>query len=106
VVNLANTHINPAVRYLSTGPQKTDLTSLKASPTIVFATGTTLTLAIGNSATSSIYNSASAFATGLASTLNGTNAVYRLAAVGQYDGATNTFTATQVAVNLTIPATT
>jgi hypothetical protein len=106
VVNLANTQIDPAVRYLATGPQKTDLTSLAKSPPIVFATGTTLTLAIDNNATISIYNSASAFATELASTLNGTNAVYRLVAVGQYDGATNTFTATQVAVNLQIPATT
>ncbi|HLJ38720.1 MAG TPA: DUF4382 domain-containing protein [Steroidobacteraceae bacterium] len=99
VVNLANGAINPAVRYLATGPQKTDLTTLAASPTIVFASGTP-TLAIGLSDTISIYNSAGAFATALATQLNGTNAAFRLSAVGQYDAATNTFTATQVAVNL------
>ena len=99
VVNLANGAINPAVRYLATGPQKTDLTTLAASPTIVFASGTP-TLAIGLSHTISIYNSAGAFATALATQLNGTNAAFRLSALGQYDAATNTFTATQVAVNL------
>jgi len=99
VVNLANSAINPAVRYLATGPQKTDLTTLAASPTIAFAGGTP-TLAIGLSDTISIYNSAGAFATALAAQLNGTNAAFRLSAVGQYDAATNTFTATQVTVNL------
>jgi Domain of unknown function (DUF4382) len=99
VVNLANGAINPAVRYLATGPQKTDLTTLAASPTIVFASGTP-TLAIGLSDTISIYNSAGAFATALGTQLNGTNAAFRLSAVGRYDAATNTFTATQVAVNL------
>lgn len=99
VVDLTNAAINPAVRYLAAGPQKTDLTTLAASPTIVFASGTP-TLAIGLSNTISVYNSAGAFATALASALNGTNLAFRLSAVGQYDAGTNTFTATQVAVNL------
>ncbi|HLY53135.1 MAG TPA: hypothetical protein VKQ31_09010, partial [Steroidobacteraceae bacterium] len=99
VVNLANASINPAVRYLATGPQKTDLTTLAASPTIVFASGSpTLAIALNN--TVSVYNSAGAFATALATQLNGTNAAFRLSAIGQYDAATNTFTATQVSVNL------
>lgn len=105
VVNLSNANLSSTIRYIATGPTKTDLTTLPASPTIVFATSGTLTLAVGpqvvNSvSTIAVYNSASAFATALASALNNTNLVYRLVCVGQYSSATNTFTATQVAVNL------
>lgn len=105
VVDLSNTNLSSTIRYIATGPTKTDLKTLPASPTIVFATGNTLTLAVGpltvNSvSTIEVFNSASAFATQLASALNGTNLVYRLVCVGQYSSAINTFTATQVAVNL------
>jgi hypothetical protein len=103
VVNLGNSHLSPTVHYLVIGTSKNDLRLLRASPKIAFAAGTALTLAIGNNSTISMYNSPTAFAGGLVTTLNGTNAVYRLVAVGQYDGGTNTFTATQVAVNLQIP---
>ncbi len=105
VLNLANPLLVSSYRYIATGPQKIDMLTLKASPTIVFASGTPLTLAICNDTAISIYNSADAFTTALASILNGVNAVYRLAVVGQYDAATNIFTATQFAVNLEIPST-
>ena len=105
VVDLSNANLSSTIRYIATGPTRTDLTTLPASPTIVFASGTTLTLAVGpvsvNSvSTLQVFNSASSFATALSSALNGTNLVSRLACVGQYDPATNTFTATQVVVNL------
>lgn len=105
VVDLTNAKLSSTIRYIATGPTQTDLTTLPASPRIVFASGTTLTLAVGPTAVNSVatigvFNSASGFATALASALNGTNLVYRLACVGQYDAATNTFTATQVVVNL------
>jgi hypothetical protein len=105
VVNLSNANLSGTIRYIATGPTKTDLTTLPASPTIVFAAGSTLTLAVGPVAVNSVptievFNSASTFATQLASALNGTNLVYRLVCVGQYSSATNTFTATQVVVNL------
>jgi hypothetical protein len=106
VVDLSNAHLSTAVPpYIATGPTRTNLTALPASPTIVFATGGTLTLAFGPLTTSGVssvqvFNSASTFATQLASAINGTNLVYRLACVGQYSISTNTFTATQVAVNL------
>lgn len=105
VVDLSNANLSSTIRYIATGPTRTDLTTLPASPTIVFASGTTLTLAVGpilaNSVSSiGVFNSASGFATALASALNGTNLVYRLVCVGQYSSATNTFTATQVIVNL------
>ncbi len=104
-VDLSNANLSSTVRYIVTGPTKTDLTTLPASPTIAFATGSTLTLAVGpqivNSvSTIEVFNSASGFATALSSALNGTNLVYRLVCVGQYSSATNTFTATQIAVNL------
>jgi uncharacterized protein DUF4382 len=107
VVDLSNANLSSTIRYIATGPTKTDLTTLPASPTIVFATGSPLTLAVGpllvNSVdTIDVFNSASGFfgTGGLSSALNGTNLVYRLVCVGQYSSATNTFTATQVAVNL------
>jgi len=105
VVDLGNANLSSTVRYIATGPRKTDLTTLPASPTIAFAATGPLALAVGNVTVNSVptiqvFESASAFATALASALNGTNKVARLACVGQYDPATNTFTATQVVVNL------
>ena len=101
VVDLSNANLSSTVRYLATGPTKTDLTTLPASPTIAFATGTTLTLAVGGAAAAiDVFNSPAAFATQLSTALNGTNVVYRLVCAGQYSSATNTFTATRVAVNL------
>ena len=105
VVDLTNANLSSTIQYIATGPTQTQLTTLPASPTIAFAAGSPLTLAVGpvtvNSiATIQVFNSASGFATALASALNGTNLVYRLVCVGQYSSATNTFTATQVVVNL------
>ncbi len=100
VVNLANANLSATNRYIATGPQRVDITTLPASPPIVFASGVPLTLAIGNDVGVAVFNSASSFATELATTLNGVNLAYRLVCVGQYSSATNTFTATQVALNL------
>jgi hypothetical protein len=100
VVDLSNANLSSTIRYIATGPAQTDLKTLAASPTIAFASGAALTLAVGNAAAINVFESASAFATKLSSTLNGTNLVYRLVCVGQYSNATNTFTATQVTVNL------
>jgi hypothetical protein len=105
VVDLSNANLSSTVRYIATGPTRTDLTTLAASPTIGFASGTTLTLAVGPQVVSgvstiAVFNDPPDFATALSSALNGTNHVYRLVCVGQYSSATNTFTATQVAVNL------
>ena len=99
VVNLADAQLS-TTRYIATGPARTDLTTLPASPTIVFGSGKPLVLAIGNGDIVSVFNSVSGFITALTSTLNGTNAVYRLVCVGQYSAASNTFTATRVSLNL------
>jgi hypothetical protein len=100
VVDLTNANLSPTIRYIATGPTRTDITTLPASPNIVFASGTPLTLAVGSVTAISVFNGPSGFATKLSSELNGTNLVYRLVCVGQFSSATNTFTATQVAVNL------
>ena len=100
VVDLSNANLSSTVRYIATGPTTTDLTTLPASPTIAFAAGGALTLAVGNTLSIDVFNDPSGFATQLSTSLNGTNLVYRLVCVGQYSSATNTFTATQVAVNL------
>ena len=100
VVDLSNANLSSTVRYIATGPTTTDLTTLPASPTIAFAAGGALTLAVGNTLSIDVFNDPSGFATQLSTSLNGTNLVYRLVCVGQYSSATNTFTATQVVVNL------
>jgi uncharacterized protein DUF4382 len=100
VVDLANANLSATNRYITTGPQRVDITTLPASPSVVFAAGVPLTLAIGNDVGVAVFNSAASFATELATTLNGVNLAYRLVCVGQYSSATNTFTATQVALNL------
>ena len=100
VVSLADPNLSSTIRYISTGPTRTDLTTLPASPMIVFASGAALTLGVGNATAIDVFNSAGGFASQLSTTLNGTKHVYRLVCVGQYTSATNTFTATQVAVNL------
>jgi hypothetical protein len=100
VVDLTNANLSTTIRYIATGPQQVDITTLPASPTIVFASGTPLALSVGRATAIGSFNSASGFAAALAAALNGTNLVYRLVCVGQYSSATNTFTATQVAVNL------
>jgi hypothetical protein len=103
VVNLANADLGP-VHSITTGPQSLDLKSLPASPLITStgATGT-LMLAVGSATLStgvSVYNSASAFATALNSTFNGTNKIFRLVAIGQYNSASNTFVASHISVAL------
>jgi hypothetical protein len=100
VVNLANANLSATNRYITTGPQRVDITTLPASPSVVFASGVPLTLAVGSDVGVAVFNSAASFATELATTLNGVNLAYRLVCVGQYSSATNTFTATQVALNL------
>ena len=47
-----------------------------------------------------VYNSASAFASALTTTFNGTNKIFRLVAVGQYNSASNTFVASRIDVSL------
>lgn len=103
VVDLTNSSLG-TTHYIRTGPNSVDLKSLPASPTIttVGATGN-LQLAIGSTTLSSgisVFSTASAFTTALSSTLNGTNKVYRLVAVGQYTAASNTFVATRISVAL------
>ena len=104
VVDLSNANLG-TVHAIYTGPQSLDLKppSLPASPLITTtgANQSKLLLAVGN-ATLGIteFQSAAAFATALNSALNGTNKVYRLAAFGQYNSASNTFVATRIDVAL------
>ena len=89
----------------NTGPGVRDLTLLPTSPpfTIVGAAQADLRLAIGSATLStgvSVFNSISGFATALSSTFKGTNKIYRLVAVGQYNTGTNTFVASRISVAL------
>lgn len=104
VVNLGNSSIGTAI--LRTGPQTTQLSSLPSSPTILpgCLSGTctgNAEFAIGNAAKGiSEFSSASAFISGLTSTLNGTNAVFKLVAIGSYDSSSNTFYTQRIDVAL------
>ncbi len=95
VVNLGNTSITSAI--LRTGPQTVQLSSLSGSPTIIAgcASGTcsgNSEYAIGNATNGvNVYGGASSFISGLSSTINGTNQVFKLVAIGTYDSSTNTF---------------
>ncbi len=95
VVNLGNTAITSAI--LRTGPQTVQLSSLAASPTIIAgcASGTcsgSSEYAIGSAVNGvQVYESATNFLDGVTNTLNGTNNVFKLVAIGTYDASTNTF---------------
>ena len=92
VLNLANATTAEVV----TGPQSTSLTG---APAITISGATQL--AIGNSANGvSMFSTSSPFYTDLSTTLNGSTSVFRVVAVGSYDAASNTFTASRVDVAL------
>jgi hypothetical protein len=104
VLDLNNADLG-TIHYIRTGPATLDLKTLLASPliTTVGADQTKLRLAIGGASLStgvSVFNSISGFASALSSTFNGTNKIYRLVAVGQYNSATNTFVASRISVAL------
>jgi hypothetical protein len=78
------------------GPQTT---TLSGTPAITISAGTQF--AIGNSTNGiSMFSTASAFVTDLGTSLNGSTSVFRVVAVGSYDSATNTFTASRLEVAL------
>jgi len=92
VLNLANATTAEVV----TGPQTTALTG---TPAITISGGNQFGI---GSASAGIqqFSTASAFASALTSTLNGSTAVFRVVAIGSYDPASNTFTASRVDVPL------
>jgi hypothetical protein len=104
VVDLANASLG-TVHAIRTGPVSLDLKDLPASPliTTVGADQSKLVLAVGNNVISSgvsVFNSIGSFASALSTTFNGTNKIFRLVAVGQYNAAANTFVATRISVAL------
>ncbi len=95
VVNLGNSSITSAI--MRTGPQTVQLSSLSSSPTIIAgcASGTcsgNSEYAIGNASSGiDVYDSSSSFLSGLSSTVNGSNKIFKLVAIGTYDATSNTF---------------
>jgi hypothetical protein len=93
LVNVADEHV------MKIGPERLDLTTLAAAPSIV--ADTTLTdgvFAIGHAGSfkTENFNNFASFVTQLALEINGTTAV----AAGQYDTALNAFTAKRLAILL------
>ncbi|MGH8294529.1 MAG: hypothetical protein ACRETZ_03370 [Steroidobacteraceae bacterium] len=92
VLNLANATTAEVVA----GPQSTPLTG---APAITISAGNQF--AIGNAANGiSVFSTPSAFDSDIDSTLNGSTSVFRVVAIGSYDAASNTFTASRVDVAL------
>ncbi|HEV2270001.1 MAG TPA: hypothetical protein VGR92_11120 [Steroidobacteraceae bacterium] len=74
-------------------------TPLTGTPTIAISGATQF--AVGNASSGiSMFDTPNQLIDGLNTTLNGSNKVYRVVAVGSYDSASNTFTATRVDVAL------
>jgi hypothetical protein len=104
IIDLANANLG-TLHQINYGPASTDLKELPASPLItsVGANPNDLVLAVGNNTLTtgiSIFQTASAFSSALTSTFNGTNKIFRLVAVGQYNSASNTFVAAHIDVSL------
>ncbi|MGB6486468.1 MAG: hypothetical protein WBE91_06250 [Steroidobacteraceae bacterium] len=91
-VNLANADL----AEVDVGPQTI---SLAGTPAISIAGGAQF--AIGSSTAGiSMFSTSSAFVSDLGTSLNGSTSVFRVVAVGSYDSATNTFTASRLEVAL------
>jgi hypothetical protein len=91
-LNLANASTAEVV----IGPQTTAVTG---TPAITISNAAEF--AVGNATNGiSMFSSPTDFATALGTTLNGSNSVYRVVAVGSYDSASNTLTASRVDVAL------
>ena len=91
-LNLANASTAEVV----IGPQTTAITG---TPAITISN--TAQFAVGNATNGvSMFSSPADFATALGTTLNGSTSVYRVVAVGSYDSASNTFSASRVDVAL------
>jgi uncharacterized protein DUF4382 len=107
VVDLNNAALG-TIHEIRTGPKALDLKDLTlfpASPliTTVGADQSKLQLAIGSATLTtgvSVFNSIGGFASAVASTFTGTNKIYRLVAVGQYNSGANTFVASRISVAL------
>ena len=101
VVDLNNANLG-IIHEIRTGPAMLPLpTNLLITTT--GANQSNLELSIGSTTLTSgisVFHSASAFAGALSSTLNGTNKIYRLVAVGQLNAAANTFVASRISVAL------
>ena len=96
VVNIGNSNLGTSHAVL-TGPTSLDLTNPAVNVTIVPDGTVADQLAIGSPAAGiSVYKSFADFLTGLGSTLNGTNAVQKLVAVGHFDQPSGTFTASRI----------
>jgi len=91
-LNLSGTDIAEVL----VGPQPI---TLSGTPAITISGGNQF--AIGNSTNGiSMFSTSSAFVSDLGTTLNGSTSVFRVIAVGSYDSATNTFTASRLEVAL------
>jgi len=96
------------MHFIRTGPQLIDLKTLTSNVTIVpdaastgpFAIHTEAPMGMGMMDTIAVFNNYADFETALATKLSGGAKVLKVLATGHYDSGTNTFTATQIALDL------
>jgi hypothetical protein len=111
VVNFSEPTLS-TTHYIQTGPATMVLQTLPTNPpftiTTVGADQSDLELTVGSAQLEtgttltgvSLFNSAAAFSAGLTAKFNGTNRVFRLVAVGQYNASSNTFVTSSIDVAL------
>jgi hypothetical protein len=103
VIDLSNAALG-AVHVIETGPTSVDLMTLPgglvappASPTIVpDPNATNFSLGGGSTLATGSFSTYSAWLSSTQTGLNGTNTVRKFVAVGTYNAATNTFSATRM----------
>ncbi|MDB6087359.1 MAG: hypothetical protein JWN85_143 [Gammaproteobacteria bacterium] len=107
LIDPSNPNLAGTVHVIRTGPRAVDITPLlQAGLTISTSNATVvnqnaIVLAIGNLTNGiSSFNTAAAFSTQVGTTLNGTNKVNKLVAVGIYDPTGNTFNASSIDINV------
>jgi len=89
------------LHFIQIGPENLDLTTLATAPSIAPDTTSThevFTIAHFGKYRNENFNTFAAFITALSTDLTASSTVIDVAATGQFDSATNTFTATNAAV--------
>jgi hypothetical protein len=106
VIDTSNANLAGTNHVIRTGPAPP--VDILTTPGMVitttnpnFVNQSAIVLGVGNVAGGmSTFNSAAAFSTQLQTTLNGTNKVNKLVAVGRYDSSSNTFNASSIDINV------
>lgn len=106
VIDTSNGYLAGTYHVIRTGPTTADILTKPPGMVITttdpaFVNQSAIVLGVGNvSGGISTFNSAASFSTQLQTTLNGTNRVNKLVAVGRYNASNNTFNASSINISV------